>query len=154
MMHLFYGGPFSQWAHSPMLVRGQSYDCAEQWMMASKARYFGDGRALNAIMAAVGDPAEQKRIGRRVKNFDAPAWAQIAPYIVYEGNVAKFTQNVMLRKALLATRSDELVEASPTDTIWGVGLSEDDPRAFDKSQWRGQNLLGEILMRVRSTLCK
>lgn len=150
-MILFYGGYLSQWYPSQMLIDGKQFSCAEQWMMWSKAVYFGDIDAQNKIMAT-SDPEEQKAIGRTVNDFDADVWDKVSTEIVYRGNLAKFTQSERLRTYLLATSPFELVEASPTDTIWGIGLSEDDPRAFYPAYWRGENRLGKVLMRVRHEL--
>lgn len=148
---LFWGGPFSQWCSSAFKVNGIQYNCAEQYMMAEKARLFGDKRLLALIMAS-NDPSEQKSLGRQVADFDTKRWNKVARDIVYTGNYAKFTQNPDLKEFLLATQGTTIVEASPYDTIWGIGLDEDDPRAQDRSQWRGTNWLGEVIMRVRDTL--
>src|SRR5436189_271702 len=79
-------------------------------------------------------------------------WNPSAKDIVYQGNIAKFTQNHKVRKLLLATGDKRLVEASPMDRIWGIGLHADDPRSRDESQWEGTNWLGNVLERVRTTL--
>ena len=59
---------------------------------------------------------------------------------------------VVMREMLLATGKRIIVEAAPTDRIWGIGLAEDDRRALDRSEWRGQNLLGFALTRVRDEI--
>ena len=147
-MILFYGGHMSQWCYSPMVIDGQTFTCAEQWMMYSKARYFGDIRAGNAIMAT-NDPEKQKAIGRRVCDFDADIWNKVSFDIVFKGNLAKYQQNQKFKALLLSTNPHELVEASPTDCIWGIGLAEDDPRAQYPALWHGENRLGKVLMQVR-----
>lgn len=149
--HLFYNGPFSQWEIAPFTILGVGYNCAEQFMMAEKARLFGDETALAKIMKAK-HPADQKRVGRKVVGFDNERWQSNAKLIVYRGTVAKFTQNAHLLAELQVTGNKTLVEASPTDRIWGIGLAEDDPRALDRSQWQGTNWLGEILTLVRNEL--
>lgn len=151
-MILFYGGPFSQWYPYRMVIGGVSYNTAEQYMMAMKATYFGDKESLDKIMAT-NNPRDQKALGRKVKNFDAGMWSAVSREYVYIANLAKFSEDTM-KLMLLGTGNKEIVEASPTDTIWGIGLSEDDPRALDKSQWRGTNWLGEAIMRVRNDLRK
>jgi ribA/ribD-fused uncharacterized protein len=103
---------------------------------------------MKMIMKAT-NPNMQKRLGRSVKNFDASHWEHICQQIVYDANYAKFNQNAHLKRTLLATRGTTLVEASPVDPIWGIGLAEDDPRALNRDTWLGQNLLGEILTRIR-----
>lgn len=120
-------------------------------MMAEKAKLFGDLYVLSEIMRAT-DPAEQKMWGRRVKNFDKTKWEAIAREVVFKANMAKFTQYPELHKLLLDTGDKTIVEASPEDTIWGIGLRASDPRAKDPSRWRGTNWLGEALMRVRAEL--
>lgn len=148
---LFYGGPFSQWAESPFILHDETYNCAEQYMMAQKAHLFDDLDAWEAIMATP-NPAEQKAIGRQVRGFNVVVWEAVARDIVLAGSLAKFTQNHGLREQLLATRGKLLVEASPTDRIWGIGLSEDDPRAHDPGRWRGRNWLGQVLTDLRVML--
>lgn len=146
----FYGGPFSQWYRSYFEIDGKKYNCAEQYMMAQKAIIFNDDQALIAIMSSK-DPAVQKGAGRLVRNFDADKWNQVSRAFVYRANIAKFS-DPQLKRFILSTGNKELVEASPTDRIWGIGLAEGDPRCLDKSQWRGTNWLGEVLMQVRTTL--
>jgi ribA/ribD-fused uncharacterized protein len=145
--------PFSNWHPSPFQVNGIYYCCSEQFMMAEKARLFNDNETLSKIMAT-NSPREHKAYGREVKNFDKDKWETVAKDLVYKGCYAKFTQNPDLKKALLATEGTTLVETNPKDPLWGIGLSEDDPRAQDRSTWQGKNWLGEILTSVRDHLIK
>jgi ribA/ribD-fused uncharacterized protein len=149
----FWSGPFSQWHACRFNVDGLVYNCAEQFMMAQKASLFGDSEALGAIMASR-TPREQKALGRKVRRFNQEKWEGRARDVVYQGNWAKFTRNPDLKELLLATRRTVLVEASPSDTIWGIGLAEDDPRALDPKTWRGRNWLGEVLTRVRDHILR
>jgi ribA/ribD-fused uncharacterized protein len=112
---------------------------------------FGDAEMALEILAA-DHPKQQKALGRKVANFDDARWKAQRLDIVRAGNRAKFTQNAELKAQLLATCGTTLVEASPYDRIWGIGLSAKDPRALDPTQWRGQNLLGKILTEVRDEL--
>ena len=141
----------SQWYSSSFVVDGVFYPTAEHWMMAEKARLFGDELALVQILDAP-DPKSVKALGREVVDFDSRVWEANARRIVREGNVAKFGQNHHLQKFLLATADKVLVEASPYDRVWGIGLDEHDARAMDPLSWQGQNLLGFALMDVREQL--
>jgi hypothetical protein len=143
--------PFSQWHPAEFVVEGKRFVCAEQYMMHGKAVLFGDLEVARRILASA-SPKTQKALGRKVRGFDERLWRRERERIVYEGNHAKFTQNEALLKALLATAGTELVEASPTDRIWGVGLSEEDPRILNPALWRGENLLGKVLTRLREDL--
>jgi ribA/ribD-fused uncharacterized protein len=147
---LFYGGVFSQWYRCQFDIDGVEYNCAEQFMMAQKAALFGDEDAIARIMKAA-HPRDQKAIGRQVKGFDATQWNDVARDLVYEGNYAKFTQDSRLKEKILAT-TGTLVEASPTDKIWGIGRSESDPLALNRDTWRGKNWLGEVLTKVREDI--
>ena len=139
---------FSQWTLSPFTVYLVEYNCAEQFMMASKPRLFGDDTALSAILATK-DPREQKRLGRHVCLFDPELWRSECEHIVLHGNLAKFSQNEEMRLALIQTGDHRLAEASPHDTLWGIGLSARDPRASSTDSWCGQNLLGQALENAR-----
>ncbi|MBN1207220.1 MAG: NADAR family protein [Myxococcaceae bacterium] len=143
--------PFSQFHPAEFVVEGKRFICAEQYMMYGKAVLFGDLEVAERILAST-SPKTHKALGRKVRGFDEQVWRGERERIVYEGNRAKFTQNAELLAALLATAGTELVEASPMDRIWGVGLSAEDPRIQDPSRWRGQNLLGKVLTRLREEL--
>ncbi|MEU5957743.1 NADAR family protein [Streptomyces sp. NPDC047525] len=141
----------SQWWPAPFTVDGVEYGTAEHWMMASKARLFADPEAEATILAAR-TPAEAKNAGRLVRGFDEAVWDRERFGIVVEGSVHKFASTEPLRSFLLGTGSRVLVEASPMDRIWGIGLAADDERAQDPEKWRGPNLLGFALMGARERL--
>jgi ribA/ribD-fused uncharacterized protein len=141
----------SQWWPAPFRVDGDSYASAEHYMMAEKARLFGDETTRSAILAAT-NPGAAKALGRTVSGFDEPRWKQRRCDIVVRASLAKFGQNAELRSYLLETGDKVLVEASPVDRVWGIGLAADDPRAEQPSEWIGLNLLGFALMRARATL--
>lgn len=141
----------SQWYEAPFESRGVRVPTAEHHMMAEKARLFGDEEHLAAILAAR-HPGEAKRLGRAVRGFDEAVWDRRRFGIVVEGSVAKFSAHPPLRAFLLATGSRVLVEASPRDTIWGIGLGANHADAPFPERWRGQNLLGFALMAARQRL--
>ena len=142
---------FSQWWEQAFTVEGIPYLTAEHWMMAEKARLFNDNSALAKILAAT-KPAAAKAFGREVLNFDPSVWNDKKRQIVVQGNVHKFSQNPELQAFLLATGDKIIVEASPRDQIWGIGLGPENPKALHPSTWRGQNLLGFALMEVRDLI--
>jgi ribA/ribD-fused uncharacterized protein len=142
---------FSQWWPAPFVVDGITYATAEHYMMAEKARLFADEPARARIIQAA-SPKQAKALGRRVNGFDEAAWAAARFDLVVAGNAAKFGQHAALGAFLHDTGDQVLVEASPVDPIWGIGLGAADPRATDPAQWRGLNLLGFALMAVRSQL--
>ena len=141
----------SQWWLAPFTVDGVEYGTAEHWMMASKARLFGDAEAERAVLASR-TPAEAKKAGRLVRGFDEATWERERFGIVVEGSVQKFASTDALSSFLLGTGERVLVEASPLDRIWGIGLAADDERAQDPEKWRGPNLLGFALMEARERL--
>ncbi|MGO4529514.1 NADAR family protein [Paenibacillus sp. 2TAF8] len=143
--------PFSQWFLADFTVNGVQYTSAEQYMMHQKALLFNDQNNADKIMKTR-SASVQKKLGRQVAGFNQTIWESECQRIVYEGNRAKFTQNEDLLAALLATRGTTLVEASPDDRIWGVGLAEEDPRIRNRKTWRGTNWLGEILTRLREEI--
>ncbi|MEJ1198776.1 MULTISPECIES: NADAR family protein [unclassified Streptomyces] len=141
----------SQWWPSPFTVAGVEYATAEHWMMAGKARLFGDAEAERRVLAA-DHPAEAKKAGRLVRGFDETVWERERFRIVVEGSVHKFASDPTLRAFLLNTGERVLVEASPVDRVWGIGLTADDEAATDPERWRGPNLLGFALMTARGRL--
>lgn len=157
-MVLFWGGVYSQWYLAPFFDEdGNHFNCNEQYMMVKKAMFFNDHEAAKRIYAEP-DPKEQKALGRLVgtfpgaQAFDATAWAGRARPVVRRANLFKFTQNPQSKATLLASGDKIIVEASPHDKIWGIGLGVDDPRAEDQAQWQGTNWLGEAIMDVRKLL--
>ncbi|MDN3356971.1 NADAR family protein [Actinomadura sp. DC4] len=144
-------GCLSQWYPASFTVDGVEYATAEHYMMAGKARLFGDEEAERRVLASE-DPGKAKGAGRRVRGFDEDTWAAHRYGLVVAANTAKFGQRPPLRDYLLATGERVLVEASPYDTIWGIGLSAAQPEARHPARWRGLNLLGFALMDVRGAL--
>ncbi len=144
-------GCLSQWWMSPFEIEGTEYSCTEQYMMAEKARLFGDGEMLAAIMQAK-HPKEMKAFGRSVGNFDKDVWESRCYEIVKRGSLAKFSQNPQLWNYLKSTRNRIVVEASPRDRIWGIGMGQSNPNADNPLQWRGRNLLGFALTEARDEL--
>lgn len=142
---------FSQWWKSSFVVDNKHYATAEHWMMAKKAELFGDNEILDKILEAK-TPAEAKKLGRKVKNFDPKIWGDNCFSIVCEGNFHKFSQHPELKEFLLNTKQRVLVEASPVDNIWGVGLAQDNDHIENPRLWKGSNLLGFALMEVRDKL--
>ncbi|PRX13341.1 NADAR family protein [Actinoplanes italicus] len=144
-------GCLSQWWPGRFEAEGRSFATAEHYMMWRKAVLFADEPMAERILAAR-HPHEAKKLGGRVAGFDQQAWNEHRTPIVVAGNLAKFRADPELHDYLLTTGSRVLVEASPLDRIWGIGLAGDDPRAADPYRWRGLNLLGFALMRVRAEL--
>ncbi len=145
------GDVFSNWHRCQFTYRGFTFSSVEQFMMFSKAKLFADERSATAVMST-NDPARQKAIGRKVAGFDQAVWETKRASIVFVGCREKFAQNRDLRSVLLASDPTVLVEASPWDLIWGVGLDAHHPDIGNPAKWRGQNLLGKTLMQVREAL--
>lgn len=142
----------SQWYYAPFTYAGVTFDTCEHWMMYQKALLFEDTYSANRVLQAK-TPKEAKRIGRQVKSFNPRVWDSHKKEIVYKGNLYKFGTNPQL-KAFITSFDDNVtfVEASPYDRIWGIGLTEFDPRAKSRDTWHGQNLLGEALTKVAKDL--
>lgn len=142
---------FSQWWMEPFTVEDVTYSCAEQYMMAEKARLFHDSEMLQAILSAE-HPKKMKDLGRSVQNFQKDIWDECCKEIVIKGNLAKFSQSPALLDYLRLTKKRVLVEASPRDRIWGIGMGKSNPCVENPLNWRGKNLLGFALMEVRDKL--
>lgn len=147
-------GYMSNWWNKHQLeIDGVIYPTAEHWMMCEKARMFGDD-LIEAKILANNDPAIAKGLGRKVHGFIQSTWMTHAFDIVHAGNMAKFGQNMVLKSKLLSTGNKILVEASPYDDIWGIKMDEFHPDAENPLKWKGLNLLGFVLMKVRDDLRK
>lgn len=144
-------GYLSNWYHSRFSVNGIIFSSMEQYMMYCKASCFHDDSIATRIFATA-DVAEIKALGRLVKNYNENHWNGVRQIAVYEGLCAKFSQNEDLKAQLLSTGNAVLAECAVNDRIWGIGLSLQNPDRFDRSKWKGQNLLGYTLMMVRQKL--
>lgn len=146
-------GPWvlSQWWPASFVVDRMTYFHAEGFMMAAKARLFGDDSALKSVLTEE-NPAVAKKLGRTVANFEEHVWAAHRYQFVVDGNVAKFSRSPLLQGYLMSTAPKVLVEASPRDRIWGIGMGANNPKAAVPSEWRGANLLGFALVEVRERL--
>lgn len=142
---------FSQWFEKGFEHEGITYLTAEHWMMAEKARLFVNEDILSKILKS-GSAGEVKKFGRQIINFDADIWDRHKYDIVKKGNYLKFKQNEDLLTFLLSTNNRILVEASPHDNIWGIGMTANDEHIQNPDMWKGQNLLGYALMEVRDSL--
>lgn len=144
---------FSQWWESPFVIDNMRYNTTEHWMMAQKALLFEDTEIYSKIMT-VKSPAEAKVLGRQVRNFDDIIWNSKRFDIVVQGSLQKFLQHKDLKEFLLNTKERVLVEASPVDRVWGIGLTVNSNRAENPKHWNGLNLLGFALMEVRDIIKK
>lgn len=142
---------FSQWFPAHFTENGQHYPSAEHYMMAAKARLFGDDICVQKILANP-DPSAAKALGRTVQGFTEELWLAEREQIVLQASLLKFAQNPAMLAFLMASKGKVLVEASPLDRIWGIGLSATDTAANHPEQWQGLNLLGFALMKARNQL--
>lgn len=150
--HLFLRGPFSNFVTADIIYRGHYFNTTEQAFMYAKAVDFNDTEIAEALLDTTLKPWDAKKLGRQVKNFNTDVWSKICYQRMLEVNRLKFGKQDKLTEFLLNTGDDIIVECNPKDTIWGIGLSEDDPNALDESKWKGQNLLGKVLMQIRQEL--
>lgn len=141
-------GFLSNWYLSDFSVDSVDFTSMEQFMMYQKAICFKDDEIAKQIMATK-DVARIKELGRLVSGYDDHVWNGVRQIIVYEGLLAKFSQNEELRDKLKATKDAVLAECAVRDCIWGIGCSMSDPKRLQMEQWKGQNLLGYTLMKVR-----
>jgi ribA/ribD-fused uncharacterized protein len=144
-------GYLSNWYLSKFTIDNVTFSSMEQYMMYRKAVCFHD-ESVAAQILATEDVAEIKALGRVVSNYDESLWNGIRQIVVYEGLLAKFLQNNELKEKIKVTGNAVLAECAVKDRIWGIGLSMKDPDRFDKTKWKGQNLLGYALMMVRESL--
>lgn len=147
----FWQGIYSNWSASAFKMDGKQFVNAEQAFMWQKARFFGDDEVAEKILLD-STPNGVKALGRRVKNYNDEKWSDVRFIMMYDACLAKFKQNPALKTELLATGSLHLVEASPYDKVWGIGMAENDAGVEDEANWKGLNLLGKALGIVRENL--
>ena len=144
-------GYLSNWYLCEFTYGRYTYSSAEQFMMAQKALLFQDFEIFDKILKTT-SPKTLNRLGKQVKNYDDAIWSQVRHLMMHRGIRAKFQQNSDLLQKLIDTNESILAECSPYDKIWGIGLAVDDARIQETAKWKGKNLLGSILMNVRSEL--
>ena len=145
----------SNFFRTSFTYKGQQFFCSEQAFMWEKAIKFNDQETAMKILA-VTTPMEAKNLGREVKNYVDSEWDKVRFDVMFDVNMAKYSQNEKLKKKLLDPKFDgkTFVEASPYDGIWGIKLGMGDARLHDDTNWNGQNLLGKVITKVRETLLK
>ena len=151
---IFYFGPdsmFSHWYKCGFIADQITFCCAEQYIMYKKAMLFSDRNIAGKILNS-SDPKRHRYLGKQVKNFDKSTWQKVCKKFAYEGNFAKFSQNAELLNELKKTKGKNLAEASPYDRNWGIGLSMQNRKIYDRKNWRGKNWAGEVLEMVREKL--
>ena len=150
--HLYFlRGILSNFEKCYIKYKGHLFATTEQAFMWEKAVFFNDHESASKILKEE-NPAKAKKLGREVKNFDDSKWSKVCYEIMYKINYEKYFQNTRLKNILLNTDDKILVEANPRDTRWAIGLSAEDDRVLDESQWQGENLLGKVLMQIRDEL--
>ena len=150
--HLYFlRGVLSNFEKCYIKYKGHLFATTEQAFMWEKAVFFNDHESASKILKEE-NPAKAKKLGREVKNFDDSKWSEVCYEIMYKINYEKYSQNTRLKNILLNTGDKMIIEANPRDTRWAIGLSAEDDRVLDESQWQGENLLGKVLMQVRQEL--
>lgn len=148
----FWNGEFSNWYPCKFVDLDITFHNSEQAFMCRKAAYFEDWETYREILKLGENPSTAKRLGRKIKNFNAEYWMEVCLEEMVDVNMAKYSQNPKLKEILLSTGNKTIVEASPVDTIWGIGLHWENDDCLDEGKWRGMNLLGKALMEVRTKL--
>lgn len=147
----FWGSVFSNWYFRDFEYEGIKFKNSEQMYMWLKAKHFKDDETAELILQTP-HPKKNKALGRQVKNFNDEEWMVNSFSAMVAANYGKFNQNPELKRLLLSTDDLTLVEASPYDKIWGIGLHWEDDACLDENNWKGMNLLGKALMRVRDAI--
>ena len=145
------GSPLSNHYICQFTLNGERYNSAEQYLMTTKAELFGDHDSVVAIKRE-SNPRVQKELGKKVKNFNRDTWISEAPRILFNGLLEKFKQNDNLTSYLLGTGRTSIVEANPNDLLFGAGVSRESPQIWHKENWKGKNILGMALEKVRTAL--
>lgn len=142
---------YSNFYPSKFYYKEHNFLFSEQCFMYLKALEFKDFEIAEKILNTY-KPLDCKKLGRAIKNYDDIFWSKIREEKMFDACYSKFSQNSSLRKNLIETENKILVEASPYDKIWGIGLDENNPKILEPNNWNGLNLLGKVLMRVRDIL--
>lgn len=152
----FWGSIFSNWHPCEFEFDDKEFGThkfknTEQAFMWLKAKYFQDEETAEEILVNP-NPRTSKKLGRKVKGFDDEKWAMVSYVYMIAVNASKYIQNEDLKQTLFSTAGKQLVEASPFDKIWGIGISKDDDDCLDEHKWKGMNLLGKALDVVRDII--
>jgi ribA/ribD-fused uncharacterized protein len=142
---------YSHWYKCDFFVAGEKYCCVEQYLMYRKAILFGDNDVAKKIMNS-SRPSWHRMLGKQITGFDKKKWHDHCRTFSLEGNLAKFSQNPVLKEALMQSAGKFFAEASPYDRVWGIGLSLSNPQNLVRANWRGKNWAGESLDATRKEL--
>lgn len=142
-------GWLGNWFSSPFTVDGKNFVNSEHYFMWKKILMFQP--ELEDTILKMTNPKDMKYLGGKVKNYDDVIWGSARYGIMKAAVTEKFKQSPELKAQLLSTGNAILVEASPYDRIWGIGMNAQQARN-SKDGFLGQNLLGKVLMEVRDEL--
>lgn len=126
-------GWLSNFHKSPFTLGGITYPTNEHWFQSQKAITPDERLAI----AEAASPKEAKQLGRACKM--RKDWERVKEHVMLIGLHAKFDQNPELKRKLMETEEEALVEDSPTDSYWGKGADGE-----------GENRLGKLLVMLRS----
>jgi len=147
----FWAGEFSNWHNAKIEYKGEKFANTEQAYMWEKALHFDDYEIAELILNEP-NPKENKKLGRQVKGFNAAEWLNVSFDLMLEINRAKYSQHESLKWQLINTGDRLLVEASPFDEIWGIGLTAAEAVNTPEEEWPGMNLLGKCLTKLRGEI--
>lgn len=148
---LFLNSVYSQWYPCQFKDKEENtFKNAEQFMMYHKFKCLEPENAYKIL--EIHNPRLIKQMGRNIIKYDEVKWSNIREQVVTLGNYYKFTQNPNLLDILLEHQNKTIVEASPEDKIWGIGLWENDARCLNRESWLGLNLLGISIMSARNMI--
>eukprot|EP01084_Bolivina_argentea_P140749 247386_1 len=143
---------------SSFVANDVKYFSLEQFMMAQKAKIMGDDESFKKILNVSGDndgSVTCKILGRGIKPWDENKWNINKEDVCFHGNYNKFAQNNELKIKLLSYDTKKVfVDGWKGNKIWGVGIDIDDKTIEDKKNWKGQNLLGIVITKVRDQILK
>lgn len=130
-------GWLANFSYHSFVLEGKRWDTVEHYFQQAKF----DDLAIKTLIINASSPLEAKVIARKYKDRRKSNWGKIKVEIMYEAIKAKFEQNPEVRKKLLDTKTDLIIEDAKDDSYWGNGWDGN-----------GDNVMGKLLMKLRTEL--